>query len=279
VSDGYIVFDPPQPILAPETSKTAFDSVLESYFLPTDHVKIALNILVIRNGRQVILIDAGAGATMGDQAGWLLPNLEIAGIQADQVTDILLTHAHSDHIGGVITAAGKLAFPNAHVYMSRAEHDFWLGGAVNMSKSKLADKEWFINFSVPIIQAAKKALGPRLHLLEPGAGLFDFIQAIPTPGHTAGHTSYLIRSEGEELLHMGDLTHHMLLFDHPEWGFEPDYDFEEGIATRIAMLRQLADERMRAFSIHLPWPGLGHVRKKANAFEWVSEPFTGFNAG
>jgi glyoxylase-like metal-dependent hydrolase (beta-lactamase superfamily II) len=278
VSDGYIVFDPPQPLLAPVASKAAFNSALESYFLPTDRVEIALNTLVIKKGTQVILIDAGAGPTMGDRSGWLLPNLELAGIQPGQVTDILLTHAHSDHIGGVLNAAGELAFPNATVYMSRREHDFWLKGDVDLSKSRLAEKEGFIRFSVPIILAAQKALGSKLQLLEPGAVLFDLVTAIPTPGHTAGHTSYLIRSEGEELLHMGDLTHHMLLFDHPEWGFEADYDFEEGIATRKKMLARLADTRLRAFSIHLPWPGLGHVRRKAGAFEWIGEPFTGFIA-
>ncbi|WP_205514580.1 MBL fold metallo-hydrolase [Longitalea arenae] len=278
VSDGFIVFDPPQPILAPETSKACFKSALESHFLPSGFVKIALNMLVIKNGAQVILIDAGAGNTMGDSSGWLIPNLELAGIRPAEVTNILITHAHSDHIGGILTSTGDLAFPNAKVYMPRNEYEFWDSGTVNLSKSKLVDKEGFIRFSVPIIQAVKKALGAKLILFEPGQILFDFIKAIPTPGHTPGHTSYLIMSEGQELIHMGDLTHHLLLFEYPDWGFEADYDFKEGIVTRKEMLHRLAETRQLAFSIHLPWPGLGHVRKKGGAFEWVSEHFTSFSA-
>lgn len=280
VSDGHILFDPPQPVLAPGIPHAQFVSVLESYFLPTSYVDIAMNILVIKKGRKLILVDAGAGTTMGTRSGWLLPNLEIAGIRPDDVTDVLLSHAHSDHVGGVLREDGSLAFPNASVHMTRAEHDFWLSAKVELTNSKLADKKGFLDFSVPIVQAAKAALGTRLHLLEPGVELFDSINLVPAPGHTPGHTAFLIRSQNEELFHMGDAAHtHVILFEHPEWGFEADADFDQGVATRLAIMNQLADNRKRAFSFHLPWPGLGHVRRKNQAFEWVAEQFTSFAAG
>lgn len=279
VSDGHIVFDPKQPILAPGISEEEVNKVLENYYLPTEYVDIAMNVLVIQHKEKTVLIDSGAGITMGENSGWLLNNLRIAGIDPSVVTDIILTHAHSDHIGGVLDETGNLSFPNAQVYLTKAEHDFWLADHVNLSKSKLGDKEWFINFSVDIIKRAKDKLGDKLRLVETDATIFDFLKLISAPGHTPGHVAVMISSQGESLFHLGDTSHtHVLLFEHPEWGFEADYDFEQGVQTRIKLMSELADGRQRAFSFHLPFPGLGHVGRHNGAFTWIAETFTGFNA-
>lgn len=279
VSDGNIVFTPKQPILAPGVPEAEVNEVLRNNFLPIDHVTIAMNVLVIRSEQKLILIDAGAGNTMGESSGWLLENLAIAGIKPEDITDIVLTHAHSDHIGGVISKEGALSFPNAEVYMTRAEHDFWTADKVDLSQSKLSDKEWFIDFSLGIIERVKQALGNRLHLVKSDAALFGFLQLIPAPGHTPGHVAIQIASAGEVLFHLGDVVHtHVILFEHPEWGFEADADFVQGVATRQQLLNSLSDSRQRIFSFHLPWPGLGHVRRKDRSYEWVSEPFTSFSA-
>ncbi len=279
VSDGHILFDPAQPLLAPEVGATDFKQVLRDNFLPEDYVDIAMNVLVIKAADRIILIDSGAGATMGERSGRLVANLQVAGFHPKDITDIVLTHAHSDHIGGLIKANKELTFPNANVYITKPEHDFWLGPQVDLSKSKLADKQWFINFSVDIIKNVEAALGDKLQLVEPDAALFDFLKLIPAPGHTPGHIALQISSQGETLFHLGDSTHtHVVLFEHPEWGFEADYNFDEGVATRTKLLGRLADSRMRAFSFHLPFPGLGHVRRKNISFEWVMEPFTSFSA-
>jgi glyoxylase-like metal-dependent hydrolase (beta-lactamase superfamily II) len=279
VTDGSIVFDPKQPILAPGVREEEVNEVLRNSFLPTDHVTISMNVLVIRSHDRVVLIDTGAGHNMGDGSGWLMGNLAIAGINPEDVTDVVLTHAHSDHIGGVVREDGTLSFPNADVYMTKTEHDFWTGGTVDFSKSKLSDQKWFIDFSLDIIEKAKKALGERLRLVESDAALFGFLNLIPAPGHTPGHVAMQIVSEGEMLFHLGDVVHtHVILFEHPEWGFEADSDFEQGVATRQSLLNTLTDSRQRIFSFHLPWPGLGHVRRAGKSFEWVGESFTGFSA-
>lgn len=279
VSDGHILFDPKQPILAPDIDENKVNEVLEEFFLPTGYVNIAMNVLVIKSSTRTILIDAGAGYTMGERSGWLLNNLEIAGIYHNEITDVILTHAHSDHIGGLVKEDGELAFPNADVYLTAIEHDFWLSDNVDLSKSRLTDKKWFTDFTVEIIKRAKSALESKLHLVGTNAELFDFLKLIPAPGHTPGHVAIQISSNGEKLFHLGDSAHtHVILFEHPEWGFEADYDFEEGIATRTKLMSQLADERMRVFSFHLPFPGLGHIKRKATGFEWVAELFTSFNA-
>jgi glyoxylase-like metal-dependent hydrolase (beta-lactamase superfamily II) len=268
VSDGHIVFDPPQPLVAPGIESSEFRKVLRDYFLPEDYIDIAMNILVIKSSDRVILVDSGAGQTMGDRSGWLMESLAIAGFKPEDITDILLTHAHSDHIGGIVTTDGQLNFPNAEVYMTRKEYDFWMAEKVDMPKSKLTDKESFIEFSVQIIKRTVKALGTRLHLLEGNAELFGLIKLVPAFGHTPGHTALRITSNGEHLFHIGDIAHtHSVLFLHPEWGFEADYDFKMGVETRQKILTQLADSRELAFSFHLPFPGLGHVRRKDNGFE------------
>lgn len=279
VSDGHIVFDPKQPILAPGIAEEKVNKVLEEHFLPTGYVDIAMNVLVIKTADKTILIDTGAGSTMGDSSGWLPGNLQIAGISAADVTDIILTHAHSDHIGGLLDAQGALIFPNANVYLTKAEHDFWLGENVDLSKSKLGNKEWFVDFSVKIIKEVKDTLGSQLHLVDDDTELFDFLKLIPAPGHTPGHVAIQLSSQGESLFHLGDTTHtHVLLFAHPEWGFEADYDFAQGVQTRIHLMAALADKKCRAFSFHLPFPGLGHVGRTGNGFRWIAETFTGFSA-
>jgi glyoxylase-like metal-dependent hydrolase (beta-lactamase superfamily II) len=279
VSDGHILFHPAQPLVAPGIENSQFRELLRDYFLPEEYIDIAMNVLVIKSHDRVILIDSGAGQTMGERSGWLTESLKIAGFRPEDITDILLTHAHSDHIGGITTMDGQLVFPNADVYMTQKEYDYWMAEKIDLSKSKLTDQEGFAAFSVAIIKRTVEALGNRLHLLQDNAGLFGLVQLVPAAGHTPGHTAFLITSGGEHLFHMGDIVHsHSVLFAHPEWGFEADYDFTVGVATRQKILARLAESRELVFAFHLPFPGLGHVRRKGKGFEWQPNAYTSFAA-
>ncbi|MFD2286709.1 MBL fold metallo-hydrolase [Pedobacter petrophilus] len=272
VTDGHIIMKPVQPNFAPGINKIRVEQELDRNFEPKDNVELSINILVVRFKGRTILIDSGCGENFGKDSGWLVKNLAKAGIQVHQVTDVVVTHAHPDHIGGLTNQDGKLLFPNAMVYLSRIEHDFWLTKAPDFSKSKMKDQQ-LIKFLTEVAQKNINALGDKLHLFEDGDTILDCVTMQLAPGHTPGHCIAKIFSKGEELYHIADLVHSaVLVVEHPEWGFDGDTDFNLAVASRIKVMDKLAKNRSLVFSYHLPWPGLGHVRDKGKAFEWVEQP-------
>ncbi len=273
ITDGHILFKPVQPSFAPGIPQREVEKVLTEDFLPVNEVDLSINVLLVKSGSSRILIDAGCGNTLGATCGWLLKNLQEAGIQPQDITDVVLTHGHPDHLGGLLNTSGDLVFKNAHVYLSRLENDFWLSPDPDFSKSKNHDDV----LKAMIIKVAKdtiKGIQPQLHLFEDGDTLFDCIKLKIAAGHTPGHTIITIYSGGEEFVHIADLVHSAaLVVEHPEWGFDGDTNFAQAAVTRKKVLEDLARNRTLIFSYHLPWPGLGHVRKKEEGYEWVPKPF------
>jgi len=273
VTDGHTKFAPVQPIFAPGAKPDEINKILSDNFLPGDGIDVAYNTLVLRKGEEVVLFDTGCGHHFGPTSGKLADNLQAAGIEPASVTAVLLTHAHPDHIGGLTDKDGKLIYPNATVYISKAEYDFWTGSQPDFSKCK-ADKgftDLMISIAKPNLQAAKD----NLRFFNDGDLLFDCVKVQVVPGHTPGHTLSHISIEDEELIHMGDISHDAtLLLTHPEWGVAFDTDFDAAAKARRLILSDLAEGRKNIFSFHLPWPGLGYIRKKGDGFEWVARPFS-----
>jgi len=269
VTDGHSIFKPAQPIFAPGINPGDINKILKENFLPEGAVDVAFNVLVLQIDKELILFDTGCGINFGPDSGKLTDNLRNAGIDAGDITAILLTHAHPDHLGGLLDKDGKLVFTKARVYMSAPEFNFWMKGEPDFSKSKFPDKNATAAW-VKLARTNLTAYQERLHLFNDGDVLFGCIKTRVVPGHTPGHTITEIYSGDEVLVHMGDTAHdHVILLTHPEWGVGFDTDFDQAAAARKKVLAELAERRVGVFSFHLPWPGLGHVRRKDTGFEWV----------
>jgi len=234
-------------------------------------VQGSINAFLINTGSKLILVDAGAGSLYGDCCGKLLGNLRAAGYRPEQVDEILLTHLHKDHAGGIM-AQGAPAFPNAIVRLSQAEADYWLSPA-----SKAAAPDFLASFFDAAVAAtapyaAAKRFQPYASFgqLEPG------IEAQPAPGHTPGHAMYLVQSRAQQLLIWGDIVHvSAIQLPHP--GATVKYDSSEANAqaSRKQLLQIAASKHMLIGGAHIAFPGLGHIRQTAGAYEWLPINYDG----
>src|SRR5580704_8235732 len=196
VSDG--TFSYPIGWLFSNVPAELVENSLRERKLPETHVESPYTCLLVKTGKHKVLIDTGADG-LAPTTGNLMKNLEAVGISAQEITDVVLTHGHPDHIGGTLDAGGQPAFPNARYVMSRTEWDFWNDPSV------LHDSAMDEHMKQMLVGCAQKDLPPlkdRIELLDGEKEIVPGIQAIPAPGHTPGHIALLISSSGGQLLHM-----------------------------------------------------------------------------
>lgn len=275
LSDGYIRQSPVHPFLAPLAQPDEVSKQLEAAFRSTEVLDSALNILVVKTKDRLILLDAGLGTFAGPTQGYLLQSLASAGFTAADFTDIVLSHAHIDHIGGLVDAQHQLVFDNATIYIAKVEYDFWQQATLaDFKNSPVYQMPDFVHQTITNIQTVLNLLASRIQFIDINNGLYGIFSFEIAPGHTPGHTLITIHSEGESLLNIVDLIQSdAVLFAHPEWGFFGDADIQQAIESRVTILKRLSALRMKTFVYHLPWPGLGHVRQKGAAFEWVPDVY------
>ena len=265
VSDGVLLL--PTATLATNADPAARAAWLDDMFLPPDTFDWPLNVLVVRSGARTILVDSGLGDEYPDfpRAGHLALRLEAAGIDLGSVTDVVLTHMHMDHVGGLLVDGVKNRLrPDLRVHVAAAEVEFW--ASPDFSHTSRPSP-------VPAVlrSAATRFLNEyrsQLRLFEEEYEVAPGVVVCRTGGHTPGHSVVRLASGGERLTFAGDAIF-PVGFDHPDWhnGFE--HDPEESTRVRIRLLRELAASGETLVATHLPFPSVGRVAVAGDVFRWV----------
>ena len=228
-------------------------------------VETSVNGYLINTGAKLVLVDTGAAGLFGPTLGNLAANLKAAGYQPEQVDAVLITHAHPDHVGGLM-AGDKLAFPNATVHIDQHDVDFWLSQA-NLDKAPDDSKGFF--------KGAMASLNPYLAAgkLKPFNGDTDLlpgIKAHASPGHTEGHSTYIVESQGQKLVLWGDLMHGAAVqFAAPSVTIQFDTDSKRAAAERKKAYAEAARQGYWVAAAHLSFPGLGHLRSEGKGYVFV----------
>jgi glyoxylase-like metal-dependent hydrolase (beta-lactamase superfamily II) len=264
VSDGVLTL--PGAMLAHNAERAVREDWLKDNFLPPDAFDWALNVVVVRSGGRTILIDAGMGAEFPlPRAGQLIHRLEAAGIDLASVTDVVLTHMHMDHVGGLLVEGVKEQLrPDLQIHVAAAEVKFW--ESPDFSRVSMPD-----GFPDALRATAKrfvKEYRSQLQLFEDEHEVAPGVVIHRTGGHTPGHSIVRLASGGDRLTFAGDLVF-AVGFEHPDWhnGFE--HYPEEAARARTGLLRELAETGGLLVATHMPFPSVGHVAVAGDAFHWV----------
>jgi glyoxylase-like metal-dependent hydrolase (beta-lactamase superfamily II) len=262
VSDGQLQL--PLAIISPDAKPEELKALLGAAVQPGDMFAPEVNVVIAKSGSDVIMFDAGAGGGMGKTAGLVMESLKAAGLDAGDITKVVFTHAHPDHLFGAVSADGKLAFPNASFHMAENELNFW-------SPADLASKmPEAMQGMVKGIQSNLAVLKEKLVTFKPGAELVAGIGVLDTPGHTPGHVSFELAG-GDGLILVGDaLTVPAVFFAHPDWKFGFDSDGAAAAKSRRMLLDMSASGKKQMLGYHWAYPGLGRAEAKDGAFVYVA---------
>ncbi|MDR2364438.1 MAG: MBL fold metallo-hydrolase [Zoogloeaceae bacterium] len=274
--DGY--FDLDANLLYNMPSEAIRSRLAERFNLRDGKFQTAVNAYLINTGTKLVLVDAGNPSGSDGSAGHLLVHLKAAGYAPEQVDAVLLTHLHGDHAGGLLNVAGKALFPNATIYMSKTEADFWLpeDAAKRAIARGLIPKAMRAEQLASVFRATKAPLAPyeaagRVKTFEDGERILPGIRSLAAHGHTPGHAGFEVESNKAKLLIWGDIVHSAAVqFAQPAVGIAFDSDDKQAVATRKAILKRAAREKLLIAGMHLPFPGIGHVvTNGGESYEWI----------
>ena len=230
-----------------------------------DPVETSVNAYLVNTGAKLVLVDAGAAGLFGPTLGKLLANLRAAGYLPEQVDAVLITHMHPDHVGGLM-AGDKLAFPNATVHADKHDAEFWLSEA-NMAKAPKDGQDFF--------RGAMASIKPylaagRFKTFDGDTEIAPGVLAKASRGHTAGHSTYIIQSQGQKLVLWGDLLHVAAVqFAEPSVTIRFDTDAKAAAVQRKKAFAEAAKEGYWVAAAHLPFPGIGQLRTEGKGYAWI----------
>lgn len=272
VSDGTLTyappnFPPPAILLFANAPSDSLEQTLREHDLTSEQWAEWISpyiCLVVKTGEHRVLVDTGADG-LGPNTGRLLQNLQAEGVAPEDIDMVIMTHGHPDHIGGNTDVKGKPAFPNARYVMWKDEWDFWTSGQAERMLDEHS-REVLMKFAlgnIPPIQG-------QLELVDHETEIVPGIHAIAAPGHTPGHMALAISSQDDQLLCISDTVLHPIHVEYPEWCAAVDLVPEQLVATRQKLLNRAATEQALVLAFHFPFPGLGRVVPKGEAWQWQS---------
>lgn len=261
VSDGFITL--PAEILLPDAAPDERAVIMKRLGGDLQGAPVQANIPLIRQGKDLVLVDIGSGTHFQASAGKLVENLGTLGVDPAEITKVIFTHAHPDHSGATTTAEGKVLYPNAQYYISSAEWEFW------------TDKNYEAHMPAALHEFARGAqrdlfaVKDRLTLFNPGEEIVPGISAIGTPGHTPGHISLELAGDGNLLITGDACTNDIIFFEHPKWHFGFDTDAEVALKSRRTLLEQAAAGKIKMLGYHWTYPGVGYAERKDSAYRFI----------
>lgn len=265
LSDGSYTL--PTNLLGTNVPRETVTDFLKANFLNPEQRVSHVNIPLINTGDKLVLADVGGGMNWAQGAGKLTDNLRASGYEPEDIDVVVMTHGHPDHIWGLIDEFEDAPrFPNAEYVIAAAEWDFWM-----TDKAKTVLPEMFHNFIVGA-QNRLPRIAEKTRRVKPGEDVVTGVVTLDTPGHTQGHISLAVTSQGKTLLVTADtMTHPFISFEHPGWWPRTDMDNELAEKSRRKMLEMAATDGHLALVYHVSFPGLGRVARNGHAYRWVPE--------
>lgn len=265
VKDGARPSGNPQETFGTNQSAEAVGTLLNDNFLPADKFVNSFSPTLVDTGSEVILFDTGLGkAARAQGGGRLIEGLAAAGYMPEDISIVVITHMHGDHIGGIMED-GKPAFPKARYVAGETEYNFWSDAARAGTPAEGNHKAVLANV---------KPHAEKMTFLKDGGDVVSGITAMSAPGHTPGHLIFNIESEGKRLVLTADTANHYILsLERPEWEVRFDMDKAQAAATRKKVYDMIATDKIAFLGYHMPFPAVGFVERQETGYRFVPKTY------